>query len=141
MATSGTVPATLTKLEKEYGVTSGIRVHSPRSWFATLAKQLLYTREDREKLGHWAPGSLMPERYDRATCATELRLRGEILQRVRNGWEPDGPFETPRTGVAADPDTSSVSSTSAVTTDPGNLSEVDISDLGVLGVDGSKGYV
>ena len=35
----------------------------------------------------------MPEVYDRATRATELRLRDEILEKVRKGWEPAGPFE------------------------------------------------
>ena len=47
-------------------------------------------------MGHWAPGSVMMEHYDRAQCATELRLRGDILERVRNqGWAPAGSFEVP----------------------------------------------
>ena len=84
-ATRGSVQSTITKIEKGFGFKFGIRIHSPRAWRATLSKQLLYSREGREKLGRWAPGSLMPDLYDRATCATELRLRGEITQRLRRG--------------------------------------------------------
>lgn len=44
------------------------------------------------------PGSLMPDRYGRAVCAAELRLRDEILAKIRDGRKPSGPFETPRHG-------------------------------------------
>ena len=37
----------------------------------------------------------MPDRYDRAECATELRLRAEILEKIRRGWRPAAAFETP----------------------------------------------
>ena len=111
------------------------------SWFATLARQLIYSRGDREKLWHWPPGSLTPEHYDRVTCATELRLRDEILQRVRNGLWPAGPFGIPPTAATVSPETVSGSATSVLATDAGNLSDVDISDLfGVLDVEGSEGY-
>ena len=103
-ATLGTVHATLTRVEKEFGFAANLKVHSPRSRFATLAEKLLYTREDREKLGYWDPGSLMPDRYDRATCATELRPRGEILQRIRWDFIPPAlskfRTKTPRHRVA-----------------------------------------
>ena len=46
------VQAALPKLEKEFNGIIGIRIHSPMSLVATLAKQLLYSRGDREKLGH-----------------------------------------------------------------------------------------
>ena len=84
-ATVGTAQATLTRIEREFGFANNLNVHSPRSWYATLTNQLLYSREDREKIGHWSPGILMPDLYDRATCATELRSRGEILEKIRGG--------------------------------------------------------
>ena len=59
-----------------------------------MAKQLLYPREAREQLGHWDPGGLMPDRYDRAICAAELRTRDAIPARIRNGRVPGWPFGT-----------------------------------------------
>ena len=38
----------------------------------------------------------MPDRYDRAVCATELRIRDEILGRAREGWAPAAAFELPK---------------------------------------------
>ena len=38
----------------------------------------------------------MPDRYDRAVCATELRIRDDILGRVRAGWVPAAAFELPK---------------------------------------------
>ena len=35
----------------------------------------------------------MPELYDKATCATELRMRAEILEKVRKGRTPKDAFE------------------------------------------------
>ena len=48
-------------------------------------------------LGHWAPGSDMPDHYDRAYCAAELRLRDSVLARVADGWAPARAFEIPKT--------------------------------------------
>ena len=31
----------------------------------------------------------MPDRYDKAVCATELRLRGKISTQIRAGWRPN----------------------------------------------------
>jgi len=76
-----------------------ISLHSPRTFLATCANQLGWSREDREKLGRWAPGSNMPNRYDRATCATELRLRDSVLDSIRKGWSPAGMFEVPTSVV------------------------------------------
>ena len=95
-STAGTVQAALSRVEILLGFSMKLKIHSPRAWFATCAHQLLYPREDREKLGRWDPGSLMPDLYDRSACATELRLRGEILERIRKGvWKPTNAFETP----------------------------------------------
>ena len=37
----------------------------------------------------------MADRYDKPTCATDLKLRGEILAKIREGWRPAGAFELP----------------------------------------------
>ena len=140
--TRGIVQAALTKLEKEFGFDCALKIHSPRSWHATLAKQLLYSREDREKLGHWAPGSLMPDLYDRATCATELRLRDEILQRIREGWAPAGPYEVPNTQASTqmDAESSEMESTSVLSeTDNSEVNIADLSDN--IDFDGTNGFV
>ena len=84
----------------------------------------------------------MPDLYGRAICATELRLRGEILNKIRGGWGPSQPFETPGPSKAEpeDAETSSASSTSE--TSP-VISEENIADLSQCVIDfgGSKGYV
>ena len=38
----------------------------------------------------------MPDRYDRATCVTELRLRNEIVDQIADGWRPQIAFEVPQ---------------------------------------------
>ena len=142
IATAGTTQALLKRIEVLLGFSLGLKIHSPRSWASTCANQLLYSREDREKLGRWAPGSLMPDLYDRAVCATELRLRDEILNKIREGWSPSLPFETPGKEKAGseDAETSSASSTSETSS---VISEENIADLSqcVIDFDGSKGYV
>ena len=146
-STAGTVQAALNRLQQELKCNARLRIHSARAWLPTCARQLLYPREDREKLGRWAPGSVMPDRYDRAVCSTELRLRYEILSKVREEqWRPTNSFEVPserRTTEKTsentnDDDTSSMESTSETSS-----AEIDISDLTnvVIDHDGSKGYV
>ena len=53
----------------------------------------------------------MPNRYDRATCATELRLRDSVLDSIRKGWSPAGMFEVPTSvedsGIRCAPDSES----------------------------------
>ena len=95
VATNGTAQAVLTALERKLGFKIGARLHSPRNFFATCAGQLRFSREEREreKLGRWAPGSIMPERYDRAGCVTELRIRSDIVSRIlTEGWMPEPAF-------------------------------------------------
>ena len=86
----------------------------------------------------------MPGLYDRAICASELRLRCEILTETRGAWAPVGPFEIPNktTGGALDAESSSAESTSIMTRHAENQSEVDISDLyDIRDKDGSAGFV
>ena len=37
----------------------------------------------------------MPDLYDRSTCATELRIRNEVIAKIRDGWGPVGKFQLP----------------------------------------------
>ena len=71
-------------------------LHSARNWFPTCANQLGWSEDDRRKLGHWAPGSQMMEKYDRAVCTTELRLRSSIFGMITDSkWTPTAAFEVP----------------------------------------------
>ena len=72
----------------------------------------------------------MPDLYDRATVATELRLRGEILAKVRKGREPPEPFEFPQNAnTQPQSEVSETSPTSLDTSGNDSLSQVDIPDL------------
>ena len=127
-ASFGLVQARLTKLELKLGFDKSARVHSFRGWAPTCASQLRFSREDREKLGHWAPGSIMPERYDKAECATELRLREGILEKIRTGWRPSGAFELPtevKAGATPSSSESETSSTSIHDPREENIAELD----------------
>ena len=77
------------------GLPKLLKLHSARTRFATCARQLEFSLEERTALGHWKPGSLMPNLYDRAVCATELKLRNKILEEIKAGWEPVHAFEIP----------------------------------------------
>ena len=43
----------------------------------------------------------MPDKYDRAVCATELRIRSEIITKVNNGWRPCREYELPDMALSA----------------------------------------
>ena len=119
-------------------------LRSARAWFPTCANQLGWSPDDRRKLGHWAPGSVMMEHYDRAVCTTELRLRGNILGGIRNdAWAPTPAFQVPAAdpvakGPCPDAETKPEPDTQSDVSDQTSLgmgvsetvfSEVDISDL------------
>ena len=70
-------------------------LHSPRNAFNTFAAQLGWSRADRATIGRWAPRSQMPAAYDRQKCVTELRLRNDVVQRIKSGWTPTCDFELP----------------------------------------------
>ena len=90
--TFGVVQARINLLVKEFGATQA-KLHSFRNWGPTCARQLRFPREEREVIGHWAPGSRMPDHYDKAVCATELKLREAMLAKLREGWRPSKDFE------------------------------------------------
>ena len=93
----------------------------------------------------------MPDHYDRATCATELRLRRENSEKAREqNWKQIGSYEIPpqkpktaREGDGSEDESSSVSSTS-VTSTASFLKKgeniADLSDL-VLDFDECNGYI
>ena len=136
----GTAQSALSNLEREFGFNLKLTLRSFRNFCAKCAHRLLYPREGRGKLGHWATGSAMPDRYDRAICATELRLRNEILNKVATGWRPTEAYEVPNsqwgiqgdsqadtqvdTQVKSDSDSTSVTSTASFLKE-----EIDISNL------------
>ena len=81
----------------------GITPQSPRNFMPTCASQLGWSREDRETLGRWKPGSIMPNVYDRAACVTELRLRSSVSKQIQSGWIPANSFEIPMEPVPKPP--------------------------------------
>ena len=121
-ASFGLVQNKLIKIARELGYSDKINLHPFRGWAPTCASQLNFPREDRGKLGHWAPGSIMPERYDKAICATELKLRDTIFSKLRSGWRPQHAFQVGSQDTPAmveaeldvDSDTSETSTASAV---------------------------
>ena len=130
--TFGGVGAALKSIELMLGRTPFLRLHSFRSFIPTCAAQLQFDLEKRRKLGRWSATSMMPELYDRATCASELATRSKVLDSLAEGWRPAKEFEIPETfGVAGrlgtNVDSDSVASESSSGT--ASQSEVDISKL------------
>ena len=83
-------------ISDELGFNKGeLSLHSARNFLPTCASQLGWDLDDRRKVGHWAPGSEMPGKYDRAFCVTEQRLRGNIFSKIGGGWAPAISYEVP----------------------------------------------
>ena len=134
---NGAAQAALARLEERCGLSIGRSLRPPRAWFATCAAQLAFMREDRVTLGRRSTGSVMPDRYDRGVCVTELRLRDEILGLANDGWRPQKAFAVPNAATkstrrnkvetkTAVSDASSAPETSSMTK---LTSEVDIAGL------------
>ena len=92
-ASYGLIQANVREFEREMVFTSKFTPHSSRGWSPTCANQLDFPREGLERLGHWAPGSIMPDRYYKAVCATELKLRCKIFAEIRTGRRPHPAFQ------------------------------------------------
>ena len=90
----------LRDIASTFGFSKKCKLHSFRAWAPTCATQLGGHREDRGRLSHWAPGSAMPDRYDRAICTTELKVRERIFAKFRAGRRPLGAFQVAETPVA-----------------------------------------
>ena len=80
---------------RKAGVEGDFTLHSPRFYLPGLAGQVGMSLEQRRTLGHWGPNSNMPVRYDQARCCTELKMKGEIWQRLAGGWKPAQDFHLP----------------------------------------------
>ena len=65
-----------------------------------------YRAEDVERLGHWAKGSAMPERYDNEAGVSELSARVKIMDALRCGWRPvrngEKPMQLPKKNLQLD---------------------------------------
>ena len=91
--------ARLTQLLAELGIDnpSIYTPHSPRHFYPTCAIQRGWGREDRNRVGRWSIRSTMSDHYDSSQCATEARLRNDIVRGVREqNWYPVGPQQLPR---------------------------------------------
>ena len=101
VSTRGTVQEVLTMFEATTGITSGFKLRSIARFLQTCEEKLrppCENREESEKFGRWAPGSVMRDRYARAVCVTELRIRGDIVSRIaKGGWRPSTSFSAPPT--------------------------------------------
>ena len=64
---------------------------------AQLRRQGFVDTRGLGTLGHWAPGSIEPEKYDSFSGVTELDTRHVILGAFRDGWAPaqEGELSTP----------------------------------------------
>ena len=113
---AGVIQAALTRLEQFLGFHKLLKLHSARTWFATCARQLDFSLEERTMLGHWKPGSLMPNLYDRAACATEIKLRNKVLEHINAGWVPAQAFEIPNPPGPTQASTARIADSSADTT-------------------------
>ena len=122
----GAVQTRLAKLEAMVGRTPLLKLHSFRSFLPTCASQLNFSRENREALGRWRAGSLMPDRYGRAACVTELRLRNSVLEQFARGWRPSLDLEVaPKNGTEGEGSVASETSVMSSEPDIGDLSASD----------------
>ena len=63
-------------------------VHGLKHFEITAATQMRLHPETINDLGHWAPNSTMPRRYNQAKCVMENVHRKEIVETIRGGWRP-----------------------------------------------------
>ena len=128
IGTNGISQAVLNRVLEYFGSDVKLKLHSFRAWFPTCANQLAIPREGRATLGRWAAGSVMPDRYDRNACVSELNIRQSILEKMNEGWRPSESFEVQTKGkkVKKEVDSSEASDTSETSLE---ASEEDISKL------------
>ena len=123
VGTYGSAQNALNRFQNKIGTNLKLKLHSPRTFFATCAGRLRIPREERAKLGMWAAGSLMPDRYGRAVCVTELATRGDIIKKInQDGWRPQGAFCAPQKAMSPH------GSADALTQDSAHARDPEISD-------------
>ena len=59
--------------------------HSWRHLFPTAGRQLRLGNETLNDMGHWAPKSGMPQRYDSAVCVSELTGKATVRRAFQDG--------------------------------------------------------
>ena len=64
--------------------------HSWRHLFPTAWRQLQLSNETLNDMGHWAPNSGMPQRYDSAACVSELTGKATVRRAFQGGWSMVG---------------------------------------------------
>ena len=74
-------------------VACSLTLHACRRLLPTLGSQLMMSLESRRVMGHWAPNSAEPLRYDSSRCVSELAYKAQVAQRVAAGWRPGADFE------------------------------------------------
>ena len=65
--------------------------HSWRHLFPTAGRQLQLSNATLNDMGHWAPNSGMPQRYDSAACVSELTGKATVRQAFQGNWSMVGP--------------------------------------------------
>ena len=59
-------------------------------------------------MGHWATGVMIPDRYDKAVCATELKLRARIFTEIPPGRRPRHALQVSWSGAIPNTQTTGV---------------------------------
>ena len=70
-------------------------LHGWKHLLPTASRQLRQSNDETNQLGHWAPSSAMPLRYDATACTTELFLKHQIASALRDGWKLVNSGEVP----------------------------------------------
>ena len=65
--------------------------HSWRHLFPKAGRQLRLSDETLNDMGHQAPNSGMPQRYDSAACVSELTGKATVRRAFQGGWSMVGP--------------------------------------------------
>ena len=76
--------------------------HSWRHLFPTAGRQLRLSNETLNDMGHWAPNSGMPQRYDSAACVSELTGKATVRRAFQRGWSMVGPGCVPLPAASQD---------------------------------------
>ena len=68
-----------------------ISCHSWRHLFPTAGRQQRLSNETLNDMGHWAPNSGMPQRYDSAACVSALTKKASVRRAFQGSWSTAGP--------------------------------------------------
>ena len=106
-------------------VAVGYNPHGFRHVMVTAASQVRLSHHipdaGLESLGHWAPGSSMPRKYDSEAGVTELATRKLVHDAIRSGWKPAREGELPSSVPGSSNDFSVCGSRACTVSDSENL--------------------